>query len=68
MEQTIDTRAFAPLVETCRAHGISRTIAFELAASGKLDTFCIGRRRFVRIASLHSLPDRLAAESSKAAA
>ncbi len=54
--------AFAPLVPTCAAHGISRTVAFELAASGKLDTFLIGKRRYVYIESLRTLPERLKAE------
>lgn len=59
-----DRRAFAPLVETCREHGISRTIAFELAAAGALETFRIGRRRYVKIDSLRTLPERLAAKES----
>ena len=54
--------SFAPLVEACREHGISRTVAFELAASGKLKTFQIGRRRYVDLESLRTLPERLAAE------
>ncbi|WHZ20703.1 MAG: hypothetical protein OJF55_002852 [Rhodanobacteraceae bacterium] len=62
-----DRRAFAPLVETCRDYGISRTVAFELAASGDLDTFTIGRRRYVRLDSLRTLPERLA-ERGKARA
>ena len=52
---------FGPLVETCRAHGIGKTVAFDLAARGLIDTFKIGSRRFVKLASLASLPDRLAA-------
>lgn len=53
-------RAFGPLVETCRQHGISRTVAFELAARGDLTTFRIGRRRYVTLDSLRLLPARLA--------
>jgi hypothetical protein len=52
--------AFAPLVEACKAHGISRTVAFELAASGALRTFRIGTRRYVHLDSLRTLPERLA--------
>lgn len=52
--------AFAPLVTACAAHGISRTVAYELSASGLLDTFLIGKRRYVHLDSLHTLPDRLA--------
>lgn len=51
---------FRPFVETCREHGISRTVAYELANDGLLDTFTIGRARYVMVESLHSLPERLA--------
>lgn len=53
---------FRPLVDACREHGISRSVAFELAAEGKLETFAIGRRRYVKLESLRTLPERLAAE------
>lgn len=59
-----DRRAFASLVETCREYGISRTIAFELAARGDLETFTIGRRRYVKLESLRTLPERLAAREA----
>ncbi|MBS0590295.1 MAG: hypothetical protein JSR65_06615 [Proteobacteria bacterium] len=59
---------FGPLVETCRAHGISRSVAFELARAGKLQTFTIGTRRYVYTDSLRTLPERLAADAAKAAA
>jgi hypothetical protein len=52
---------YAPMVPACKAHGIGRSQAFELAASGLLSTFLIGNRRFVYLASLESLPQRLAA-------
>lgn len=52
---------FGKLVPTCRAYGIGRTKAFELAAAGTLDTFTLGRTRFVLVKSLKSLPERLAA-------
>jgi hypothetical protein len=51
--------AFGPLVETCVQHGISRTVAFELARKGLLDTFTIGTRRYVNLDSLRTLPERL---------
>jgi len=54
--------AFAPLVPACAAHGISRTVAFELSAAGLLDTFLIGKRRYVYMDSLRTLPERLKAE------
>lgn len=59
---------FAPLVDTCAAHGISRTVAFELARDGLLETFRIGCRRYVYLESLRTLPERLAEESAKTGA
>lgn len=59
-----DHRTFAPLVETCRSHGISRTVAFELAARGDIATFRIGKRRYVKLESLRTLPERLAANDA----
>ena len=59
--------AYLPLVEACKAHGISRSVAFELARHGTLHTFLIGKRRYVYMDSLRTLPDRLT-ESSKRAA
>lgn len=59
---------YRPLVTACAEHGISRTVAFELARAGKLDTFTIGKRRYVSLESLRTLPERLAEESAKAAA
>lgn len=51
--------AFGPLVEECAKHGISRTVAFELAAGRQLDTFKLGTRRYVLLDSLRTLPERL---------
>lgn len=51
---------FGPLVEECARRGISKTVAFGLVKQGHLDTFTIGRKRYVRIRSLESLPDTLA--------
>lgn len=50
---------YAPLVEACKAHGISRSVAFALCKSGLIETFRIGKRRYCYIESLHSLPNRL---------
>ena len=58
--------AFRPFVEACKAFGISRTVAYELANDGLLDTFSIGRRRYIKLDSLRTLPDRLAEQSAKA--
>jgi hypothetical protein len=48
--------AFAPMVEYCNHHGISRSQAYRLAHRGLIETFSIGRRRFVTTASIRSLP------------
>lgn len=56
-----ETPTYRPLVTACADHGISRTVAFDLARSGLLDTFTIGTRRYVRLDSLRTLPERLAA-------
>ncbi len=58
---------FGPLVETCKRYGINRTTAFRLAQEKLLETFLIGRKRFVYIASLESLPERLRAAQGGAA-
>ena len=62
-----DPREFGPMVETCRAYGISRTVAFRLSDQGLLETFRIGRRRYVVLSSLRALPERIA-ESRRDAA
>lgn len=50
---------FGPLVTCCAAHGISRSVAFELARKGQLETFRINSRRYVMLASLKALPQTL---------
>jgi|APMI01.1.fsa_nt_gi hypothetical protein len=57
---------FAPLVETCSRHGIGRSWAFELARTGELDTFLLGKRRMVYLDSIRSLPVRLAMRGNPA--
>ena len=54
---------YAPLVTSCAAHGISRSVAFELARKGLLETFRINSRRYVMLSSLRSLPERLGHQS-----
>ena len=58
--------AYRSLIEACRDHGISRTVAYELVNSGDLDTFTIGRRRYVYLSSLRTLPERLKAKKAAA--
>jgi hypothetical protein len=55
-----NTPAFGPLVEECAKHGISRSVAYELVASGLLASFKIGARRYVLTDSLRELPEKLA--------
>lgn len=54
-----ETREFALFPEACINRGISRPVAFNLVAAGALDTFKIGRRRYVYIDSLLTLPERI---------
>jgi hypothetical protein len=50
---------YRPFIEACREHGISRTVAYELANDGLLDTFKLGAKRYVMLESLRTLPERL---------
>jgi hypothetical protein len=50
---------YGPMVNECKVRGIGRTKAFELAANGLIETFTVGRKRFVMIESLDTLPERL---------
>ena len=52
---------YAPLVSTCRAFGIGKTRAFAYAKAGLLRTFLLGSTRMVRVDSVRTLPERLAA-------
>lgn len=53
-------REYRPFVPACRQVGLGRTRAYELAGAGLLESFLIGRRRFIYLDSLYSLPQRLA--------
>lgn len=55
-------RAFLP---ACSQYDIRRTNAYHLAKSGLLETFTIGRKRYIYLDSLDSLPERLAALEAK---
>lgn len=63
-ESQQNTRAFGPLVDECRKRGIGRTVSFMLAREGKIKTFRIGRRTFVVLESLDSLPQRFAEQAA----
>lgn len=54
-----------PLTRACAANGIGKTRAFSLAASGQLDTVMIGGRRYVVMASLNTLAERLQIRSMR---
>jgi hypothetical protein len=58
---------YAPLVEACKAHGISRTVAFSMIQGSDplLASFLIGARRYVYLESLQTLPQRLAERGGK---
>lgn len=62
-----DRRAFGPLVAECVARGIGRTVAFDLARTGAVETFHLGRRVFVMLDSLDALPATLAKREREAA-
>ncbi|MDH5834244.1 hypothetical protein [Luteimonas kalidii] len=57
-------REFRPFIPECNKVGIGRSKAYELANSGLLETTTIGRRRFVYLDSLYTLPQRLNAAAS----
>lgn len=59
---------FAPFIPACQAHGVQKTTAYALLADGLLDSFLIGRRRFVRLESLRTLPERLRKRAETAGA
>lgn len=46
--------------------GISRSVAFELASDGLLETFKLNARRYVFIDSVRTLPERLASTGGSA--
>lgn len=64
---TFPRAPYGPLVPTCAEYGIRRSRAHEYAKNGLIDTFTMGRKRFVYRASLDTLPERIAA-SAKAVA
>ncbi|WP_158881461.1 hypothetical protein [Rhodanobacter sp. L36] len=57
--KTEDKPTFFPFVEKCEEHGISRTAAYRLVDKGLLETFTLGRRRYVVAESLRTLPERM---------
>lgn len=52
---------FARFPEVLIERGVGRTAAYDLRKRGLIDTFTIGRARFVKLDSLRELPAKLAA-------
>ena len=67
METEHIPRTFRALVPACAERDISRTVAFELARKGLIETFLLGKRRYCWIDSLDTLPQRMAELASEAA-
>lgn len=55
-------REFGPLVSECKKRGIGETRAYQYAAAGLIETFTIGRKRFVYLDSILALPSKIANE------
>lgn len=62
MEDQHGNRDFRPFIPECERRGISKSVAYELKNAGLLETFSIGRSRYVLLHSLDTLPQRLAAK------
>ena len=56
---------YGELVAECARWGIRRTKAFELSRLKLIDTFSIGRKKYVMLESLATLPARLSAGGAK---
>lgn len=53
---TESNATFGLLVKVCQQHGISRTTAYKLASKGVIQTFNIGKRKYVMLKSIQSIP------------
>ena len=51
----------ASIEETCAALGLGRSNVYLLIGAGRLQTVKIGKRRLVKVASIHELIERAAA-------
>ena len=52
------TREYDRFPEACISRGISRPVAYRLVQLGALDTFKLGRTRYVFLDGLETLPER----------
>ena len=53
-------REYRPFVPACRKRGFGKTLAYRYASAGLLETFTIGKKRYVYLDSLLTLPQRAA--------
>lgn len=66
MNNTSNSVPYLPLLDAIRSVGIGKTKAYELMAQGLIETFLIGTKRYIVMASLYDLPNKLAAAAKKA--
>jgi hypothetical protein len=59
--KTKELRDFAPFPAACVDRGICKTVAYDLLNGGLLDTFKIGRRRYVYLDSLLTIAEKVEA-------
>lgn len=59
--KTNELREFAPFPAACIDRGIGKTVAYDLLKGGLLDTFKIGRKRYVYLDSLLTIAAKVAA-------
>lgn len=60
-------RDFRPFIPECTKRGIGKNTAYNLANNGLLETFLIGRKRYIYLDSIETLPERLALTRLEAA-
>lgn len=62
------SRAYGRMVPECRKRGIGRSKAYDLESSGLIETFSIGRGKYVYLDSLDTLPQRANSQAQRDAA
>lgn len=60
-------RGYRPFIPECNKRGIGKNTAYNLATDGLLETFLIGRKRYIYLDSLETLGERLALARLEAA-
>lgn len=66
MTNTKEAREFRPFIPEVTKCGIGKTTAYELVEKGLIETFLIGRRRYIYLDSLAALPERLKSQQISA--